>query len=96
MGSQLSQEPQTLEQALTAAQRALTLNDAFSSAQKILGYIYLWQKQYEHAIAEMEQAITLDPNEANGYADLAVALSYAASQTKPYGGRIRRCAASPL
>ena len=34
----------------------------------VLGYVYLWQKQYEQAIAEMERAIALDPNMADGYA----------------------------
>ncbi|MGH9425445.1 MAG: tetratricopeptide repeat protein, partial [Terriglobia bacterium] len=37
--------------------------------------VYLWQKQYEPAIAELEQAIALDPNEALGYAFLAETLS---------------------
>ena len=40
-----------------------------------MGYVYLWQKQYEQAIAEMERAIALDPNEADGYAFLAETLS---------------------
>ena len=73
--SQLSQEPQTLELALTAAQRAIVLNDVFAPGHMILGYVYLWQKQYEQAVAEMERAVALDPNEANGYANLAVVLS---------------------
>jgi adenylate cyclase len=37
--------------------------------------VYLWQKQYEQAIAEMERAIALDPNNADGYAGSAEALS---------------------
>jgi adenylate cyclase len=40
-----------------------------------LGAVYLGQKQYEPAIAEMERAIALDPNDANGYAFLAEAFS---------------------
>ena len=42
----------------------------------ILGYIYLWQKQYEQAIVEMERAIALDPHNATGYALLAEVLSF--------------------
>ena len=34
----------------------------------LLGYVYLWQKQYEQALAEMERAVALDPNEAGSYA----------------------------
>ena len=40
-----------------------------------LGYVYLWQKQYEPAIAEMEQTIALNPNMADGYAWQAETLS---------------------
>jgi tetratricopeptide (TPR) repeat protein len=40
-----------------------------------LGFIYLWQKQYEQAMAEWERTITLDPTLADGYAGLAEVLS---------------------
>ena len=41
----------------------------------VLGLVYLWQKQYEPALAEMERTIALDPNSADGYAILAETLS---------------------
>src|SRR5262249_12884654 len=66
---------QTLEQAVAAAQRTIVLNDAFAPGHRILGYVYLWQKQYAPALAEMERAVALDPKEANGYASLAAVLS---------------------
>ena len=72
--SQQSQDSQTLAQALTAAQRAISLNDSHAGAHMSLGYVYLWQKQYDQAIAEMERAIAVDPNLANGYASLAYTL----------------------
>ncbi len=72
---QQNPDAQTLEQAVAAVQRALALNDASPLGHRILGYVYLWQKQYEQAIAEMERAITLDPNDALGYAGLAETLS---------------------
>jgi adenylate cyclase len=72
---QQSQDPQALAQALAAAQRAIALNDASPLGHGILGYVYLWQKQYEPAMAEMERAIALDPNNAVGYAFLAETLS---------------------
>jgi adenylate cyclase len=65
----------TLEQALAAAQRTLALNNSFPPST--LGSVYLWQKQYEQATTAMEQAITLNPNVAGGYALLAEALSRA-------------------
>jgi adenylate cyclase len=73
--SQQSADARALEQALAAAQRLLTLNDSSPLGHLSLGYVYLWQKQYEQAIAEMKQAIALDPNLANIYASLAEALS---------------------
>lgn len=33
----------------------------------MLGWLYLWQKQHDRAIAEAERTIALDPNFANGY-----------------------------
>jgi tetratricopeptide (TPR) repeat protein len=72
---QQSPDSQTLVQALAAVQRLIALNDSFSPGHRLLGYVYLWQKQYEPALAEMEQAIALDPNDASGYALLAETLS---------------------
>jgi adenylate cyclase len=40
-----------------------------------LGSVYLWQKQYEPALAEMERAVALDSNDASSYAALAEVLS---------------------
>jgi TolB-like protein/tetratricopeptide (TPR) repeat protein len=74
--SQQSADAQTLVQALAAAQRVLALNDAYFGGHLILGYVYLWQKQYERALAEMERAIALDPNLASSYAGLAEVLSH--------------------
>jgi tetratricopeptide (TPR) repeat protein len=73
--SQQNADAQTLEQALAAAQRVIALNDSFSAGHGVLGAVYLWQKQYELAMVEMEQAIALEPNNATGYAGLAQVLS---------------------
>ncbi|MBI3796040.1 MAG: tetratricopeptide repeat protein [Deltaproteobacteria bacterium] len=68
-------DAQTLTQAMAAAQRIITLNDAYAGGHLVLGYVSLWQKQYEPAIAEMERAIALAPTLAEGYAGLAEVLS---------------------
>jgi adenylate cyclase len=74
--SQQSADAQLLEQGLAATQRGLALNDHYPPGRWVLGSVYLWQKQYEPARAELEQAIALDhPNEAWGYAFLAEMLS---------------------
>jgi Tfp pilus assembly protein PilF len=53
----------------------LALNDSFGGGHLVLGYVYLWQKQYEQALAETERAVALDPSNAYGYAHLAEVLS---------------------
>ena len=42
----------------------------------VLGRVYQWKKQPEQAIAEMERAIALDPNDADGYVSLAHVLNF--------------------
>ncbi len=73
--SQQSSDSPTLEEAMAMAQRLLALNDFFPSGHQLLGFVYLWQKQYEQALAELERAIALGPNEAWGVAVLAEVLS---------------------
>ena len=75
-GAQLSQDPQTIEQAMAAAQQAVVLMDSFWGSHATLGYVYLSQKQYEQAIAEMGRAVVLYPTGAESYASLAVVLSH--------------------
>jgi tetratricopeptide (TPR) repeat protein len=73
---QLSHDPQNLEQAFAAAQRAIALNDSASWSHMALGAVYLLQKQYEQSMAEMERAIALDPNNAWSHVGLAEVLSF--------------------
>jgi tetratricopeptide (TPR) repeat protein len=65
--SQQDADAQTLERAAATAQRTISLNDSHPRGYVILSTVYLWQKQYEQAIA--------DPNSANAYAILAETLS---------------------
>jgi adenylate cyclase len=66
---------QPLEEALAVAQRVFALNDTSLWGHMGLGSVYLWQKQYDQAMVEMERAIALDPNLALSYAFLAETLS---------------------
>ena len=61
---------------MAAVQRAVALSDSYHTNHIVLGYISLYQQQYEHALAEMERAVALAPNEALSYATLAVVLSH--------------------
>ena len=74
---QWSKDPQALEWALKAAQKAVALDDSLPLAYMYLGWAYLWKKQYEQAIAEAERAIALDPNFAEGYARFGQILTLA-------------------
>src|SRR5262245_56912859 len=56
-------DSQTLERALALAQQALALNDSLPTAHSLLSYVYTQQQQYDHAIAEGERAVALDPND---------------------------------
>jgi adenylate cyclase len=73
--SQQSPAAQTLEPAMATAQRALALSDSWHLNHMGLGYIYLYQQQYDQALAEMERAIAIAPTEAWSYAALAEVLS---------------------
>src|SRR5712692_4473850 len=72
--SQWSQDPQTLEHALELAQKAVALDDSLPGPHVILGWVYLVKKQHDQAQAEMERAITLDPNFDHGYVGLSFVL----------------------
>src|SRR5262249_13948740 len=56
-------------------QRSISLDDSNPVGHVVLGYIYLYQQQYEQALAEMERGVALAPTEAGTYAALAVGLS---------------------
>ena len=68
--AQLSHDPQTLEQALAAAQKAVALNDSWSLTHAALGHVYLRQQQYEPALTEMERA-ALEPRPGTAASNIA-------------------------
>jgi tetratricopeptide (TPR) repeat protein len=74
--AQQSPAAQTLEPALAAVQRALALHDFLHWHHIVLGWISLYQQQYDQALAEMKQGVALAPTEAGTYAALAEVLSY--------------------
>ncbi len=66
--------PEALDRGLELAQKAVALDDSLPLAHVRLGWIYLWKRRFEQAIAEYERAITLDPNHADAYSRLAQTL----------------------
>ena len=80
-----SQDPQSLEHAFELAQRAISLDESMPEAHSLLGKVYLWKKQYDKAIAELEKTIALNPNYADGLASLGEILYFAGRPKKAIG-----------
>jgi adenylate cyclase len=74
--AQQSPDSQTLVEAFAATQRVIALTTSSPWGHMHLGTVYLWQKQYEQALAEMEQGIALGPNLADSYVLLAEVLGH--------------------
>jgi tetratricopeptide (TPR) repeat protein len=72
-----SQDSQSLERAFDLAQRAIGLDDSLAKAHYLLGTVYSWKKSHDLAIAEVEKAIVLNPNYADGLAGLGEVLYFA-------------------
>jgi adenylate cyclase len=63
-----SQNSQRLVRAFELAQKSTILDDTLPEAHRILGNVYMWKKQHERAIAELEKSIGLNPNDADAIA----------------------------
>jgi tetratricopeptide (TPR) repeat protein len=74
--SQLSHDPETLGQALEAAQQVAALDAASPWSHFVLSLAHLWKKQYEQASAEAKRVIALNPSFGAIYAGLANILSF--------------------
>jgi tetratricopeptide (TPR) repeat protein len=75
--NQWSEDPQALERAFEAAQKAVALDDSLPLARAYLAWAYVWKRHHEQAIDEARYAISLDPNFAEGYARLGQILIFA-------------------
>jgi adenylate cyclase len=71
-----SHDPRTLEQAFELAQRAIVLDESLPLGHAMLGQVYLWKKQHDQAIVELENAIALSPSDAKSLAILAGILNW--------------------
>jgi len=71
---------QSLEQAIALAQRAIELDATNPHAYFAVGAAHFWSKQLDKTLADAKQCIAIDPNFAEGYGILAVALTYMGKQ----------------
>lgn len=72
-----SQDPQTLKEALELAKKAVSLDGSLPECHLLLGHAYIWNRQHEQAISEVERAIALNPNSGDALASLGGVLMYA-------------------
>ena len=91
---QWSHTPQSLEQAFDLARKAVALDDSLPLAHAILGQVLVWKdREHEQAIAEVERAIALGPNDGVGSIALAHILSCTERRAEAIGlVWKRRCA----
>jgi len=59
------------KQAVTLAEKAVAMDDSNAEARSLLGYVRLFEKEYDKALLEGAKAIDLDPNNAYSYSTLA-------------------------
>jgi TolB-like protein/class 3 adenylate cyclase/Flp pilus assembly protein TadD len=65
-----------LQKATELAQKALELDDGNSEAHLLLASVYFDRAQFDAATTEVNRALTLNPNDAEGYADKGASLVY--------------------
>jgi adenylate cyclase len=66
-----------LDRALELAQRGVALDDSLPLAHMFLGWIHLWRKEHDQAIAAAKRCLVLDPKNAEGHARLGHILDQA-------------------
>lgn len=66
-----NQDPLILDRALEIAEKAVTISHSYLGNHIALSLAFLYRKQYEKAISEVEKIIALDPENADSYALLA-------------------------
>lgn len=74
-----------LNEAQLLAEKAVALDSQLPQAYWVMGYIYLQQRKYDHAITAAKQAIKLNPNFADGFATLGVSYIY---EGDPHNGML--------
>jgi adenylate cyclase len=72
-----TRDAETLEPALVHAQRAVELDDFLPLAHAMMGWVQLWRRQPEIALAEGRRSCALNPNDADAHLFLSYTLSAA-------------------
>ncbi len=83
---------QALQEAERWARRALELDDQEPVSHMALGGVQLWQRNHDGALLQVNRAVELDPNFAQGHAFMGMALMYAgraAESLEPFATAMR-------
>ncbi len=91
-----SRDPATIERAFVLAQQAIALEQSEPLAHALLSNIYLWRKQYDRSIEEIEKTIEVDPNNADGLVHLAGVLNWAGRPEEAIGLLNRAMQLNPI
>ncbi len=76
---QAANREEVLSKAISAASKAIELDDTDSYAHAVLGTVYLRQGEHERCLTCCRRAVTLNPSNALAHAILGNALSFAGS-----------------
>jgi adenylate cyclase len=68
---------ESIGKSIKLLKKATVLDDTYSEAYALLGYLYTMTKRYEKGIAETEKAVALNPNSADAHMRLGKTLSFA-------------------
>jgi len=82
---QWTEGPAALDLSYDAAKKAVGFDDSLALAHTVLGWNLLWRKQHDIAIAELERAVSLDPNSEWAFGFLAEALNFAGRPDEAIG-----------
>jgi len=82
---QYTQDERALDRAVDAARKGVDLDSSLPEAHRTLGFMLLLTKQHDLAIAELEQAVSLNPNFSWAYAMLASALNWSGRPDEAIG-----------
>jgi len=77
-----SKEPAILEKVLEWGKKAIAVNADEPSGYSQLAHYYLWTKQHDTAIEEIQKALDLDPNNSEWLASYGELLTYAGEPEK--------------
>jgi adenylate cyclase len=70
-------DPEALDRARALGEKALAVQGSNCAAHTLLGQVHLWEKRHDEAIAEIRQAVSLEPNAAQWHAALGEVLTWA-------------------